>query len=399
MSSYHQKVAGTRGTSFRGVLLSYYKSVEVVFQQKDIFTSYDIKTVVTMGTKLGNIVIPQDISLSALSNKRIAVDAFNTIYAFLASIRQPDGTPLADNKGRVTSHLSGLFYRNINLLENGIKPVYVFDGKAPKLKAKEQQKRRDIRDAAYAEWEKAKSEGRIEDARKAGQASSRLTSPMIEESKELLTALGIPVIQAPSEGEAVAAQMAREDLVWASASQDNDSLLYNCPRMIRNLSISGRRKIARSQSYRTIEPQLIDLDENLRELKITREQLIDVAILIGTDYNDKVPEIGPKTALKLVRKHDNIEGILATFKVSKKPKDREKHSRILEIPYEEIREIFLKPPKMELQHPKWTEPQTDEIVRILCTEHDFTESRLQRSLERLEEALGATRQSALSDFL
>jgi flap endonuclease-1 len=379
------------------VLLSYYK-FEVVSQQKDIFTIFVIKQLVTMGTKLGDIVHSQDISLSTLSDRRIAVDAFNTIYAFLASIRQPDGTPLTDNQGRVTSHLSGLFYRNINLLENGIKPVYVFDGEAPKLKAKEQQKRRDVRDAAYAEWKLAKSEGRIEDARKAGQASSRLTSPMIDESKQLLTALGIPVIQAPSEGEAVAAQMARENLVWASASQDNDSLLYNCPRMIRNLSISGRRRIARSQSYRTIEPQLIDLDENLRAMEISREQLIDVAILIGTDYNDKVPGIGPKTALTLVKKHGNIEKILSSFKVSKKPKDREKHGRIAEIPFEEIREIFLNPPKMDLQHPKWTEPQNDEIIRILCTEHDFSESRLQRSLERLEEALGSTRQSALSDF-
>ncbi len=351
-----------------------------------------------MGTKLGDIVIAENITLSALSDRRIAVDAFNTIYAFLASIRQPDGTPLTDNQGRVTSHLSGLFYRNLNLLENGIKPVYVFDGKAPKLKAKEQQKRRDVRDAAYAEWKTAKAEGRIEDARKAGQASSKLTSSLIDESKELLTALGIPVIQAPSEGEAVAAKMAREDLVWASASQDNDSLLYNCPRMIRNLSISGRRRIARSQSSKTIEPQLINLDDNLRGLGITREQLIDIAILIGTDYNDKVPGIGPKTALKLVKKHSNVEGILSSFKVSKKPKERENHGVISAIPYEEIRDIFLNPPKIELEHPKWTEPDTDEIIRILCTEHDFSESRLQRSLERLEETLGSTRQSALSDF-
>ncbi len=351
-----------------------------------------------MGTKLGDIVNATSLSLSDLSDRRIAVDAFNTIYAFLASIRQPDGTPLKDREGRVTSHLSGLFYRNLNLLENGIKPVYVFDGEAPKLKAKEQQKRREIRDTAYEEWKTAKAEGRIEDARKAAQASSRLTSPMIDESKGLLTALGIPVIQAPSEGEAVAAQMARENLVWASASQDNDSLLYNCPRMIRNLSISGRRRIARSQAYKTIEPQLIDLDDNLRILEITREQLIDVAILVGTDYNDKVPDIGPKSALKLIKKHENIEGILSTFKVSKKPKDRQKYGIINEIPYEEIRDIFLNPPKVELEHPKWNEPKPDDIVRILCNEHDFAESRVHRSLERLEESLGATRQSSLSDF-
>jgi len=378
--------------------LSYYKSVEVVFQQKNISTNPSIKQVVAMGTKLSDIVLAQDISLAFLSERRIAIDAFNTIYAFLSSIRQPDGTPLTDVQGRVTSHLSGLFYRNINFLENGIKPVYVFDGEAPKLKAKEQQKRREIRDAAYTEWKLAKSEGRIEDARKAGQASSKLTSPMISESKELLAALGIPVIQAPSEGEAVAAQMAREDIVWASASQDNDSLLYNCPRMIRNLSISGRRRIARSQSTKTIEPQLINLDDNLHKLEIKLEQLIDIAILVGTDYNDKVPGIGQKTALKLVKKHSNIEGILSAFRVSKKPKERESYGIISEIPFEEIREIFLNPPKIELEHPKWSEPNPDEITRILCEEHNFSESRLQRSLERLEETLGATRQSSLSDF-
>ena len=166
-----------------------------------------------MGTKLADIIEAETITLRDLTGKKIAVDAFNTIYSFLATIRQPDGTPLSDRQGRVTSHLSGLFYRNINLLENGIDPVYVYDGKAPQLKAAEVQRRRKIRDTAYKEWEKAKEEGRIEDARKAGQASSRLTGPMIDESKELLEALGIPIIQAPSEGEAVAAQMAREGLV------------------------------------------------------------------------------------------------------------------------------------------------------------------------------------------
>jgi flap endonuclease-1 len=253
-----------------------------------------------MGTKLADIVEAETITLADLSGKEIAVDAFNTIYSFLATIRQPDGTPLTDRHGRVTSHLSGMFYRNVNLLENGISPVYVFDGAAPELKSAEVQRRREIRDAAYEEWKTAKAEGRIEDARKAGQASSRLTAPMVNETKELLKALGIPVIQAPSEGEAVAAQMARENLVWASASQDNDSLLYNCPRMIRNLSISGRRRVARSKTYKSIDPELILLDRNLQILGVTRKQLIDIAILVGTDYNDSVKGIGQKTALKLV---------------------------------------------------------------------------------------------------
>ena len=343
-----------------------------------------------MGTKLAAIIEAETLTLSDLAGKEIAVDAFNTIYSFLATIRQPDGTPLSDRQGRVTSHLSGMFYRNINLLENGINPVYVYDGKAPKLKAPEVQRRREIRDAAYEEWKKAKEDGRIEDARKAGQASSRLTGPMIDESKELLQALGIPVIQAPSEGEAVAAQMAREGFVWASASQDNDSLLYNCPRMIRNLSISGRRRVSRTKKYKSIDPELILLDQNLQLLGITREQLIDIAILVGTDYNDSVKGIGPKTALKLVKKHGNLE----TIETDRGTK--------FDFPYDEIREIFLNPPKFDLESPKWSDPQPDEIERILCKEHDFSESRIQKSLERLHKALeeirGSTHQSSLSDF-
>jgi flap endonuclease-1 len=342
-----------------------------------------------MGTKLADIVEAKTITLGDLSGKRIAVDAFNTIYAFLASIRQPDGTPLMDSKKRVTSHLSGLFYRTLNLLEQGIYPVYVFDGEAPQLKAEEVTRRRQARDAAYKEWQTAKEEGRIEDARKAAQASSKLKSEMVEESKELLRALGVPAVQAPSEGEALAAQMARSGDVWASASQDNDSLLYNCPRMIRNLTISGRRRSSRSGGYRTIHPQLIELDINLRALEITREQLIDIAILVGTDYNEGVKGVGPKTALKLIKKHGNIEGV-------------EETKGEFDFPYKEIREIFLNPPESEAQKLSWTDFDSSKIHRILCEEHDFGENRVQRSLERLAAALqeirGPTEQSSLTDF-
>lgn len=344
-----------------------------------------------MGTKLADIIEAQKISLSDLSGKKIAIDAFNTLYQFLSIIRQPDGTPLMDRKGQVTSHLSGLFYRNINLLEQGILPVYVFDGESPKLKSGEVARRREIRDAAYEEWQVAKKEGRIEDARKAAQASSRLTSAMVDESKLLLSAMGIPHIQAASEGEALAAQMARDGTVWASASQDNDSLLYNCPRMIRNLSISGRRRVSRAKTFKTISPELIDLDLNLKLLGITREQLIDIAMLVGTDYNDKVPRVGQKTALKLVKEHGSLEGIIEDAKYE------------ITFPFEDIRDIFLNPPKDEIGSIDWGRPPDEaEVIRILCSEHDFSINRVKPSLERiaekLEEFRGASQQSSLSDF-
>ncbi len=343
-----------------------------------------------MGTKLGDIIHTQSISLAELRGKKIAVDAFNTLYQFLASIRQPDGTPLMDRKGQVTSHLSGLFYRNIALLEHGILPVYVFDGKSPELKSKEVERRREIRETAYTEWQQAKKEGRIEDARKAGQASSRLTKDMIEESKSLLSAMGIPHIQAPSEGEALAAQMARDGIVWASASQDNDSLLYNCPRMIKNLSISGRRRVSRAKTFKTITPEIIDLDLNLKLLGLTRKQLIDIAMLIGTDYNDKVPNVGPKTALNLIKKHGSLEGIINVG------------NKKIDFPYEEIREIFLSSPRLDVTTPEWRNPDLEKLTKMLCSGHDFSVSRVQSSLanltKKLEDIRGDTQQSSLTDF-
>ena len=343
-----------------------------------------------MGTKLTEIMKAETITLNDLVDRKIAIDAFNTIYQFLSTIRQPDGTPLMDYKGNVTSHLSGLFYRNLNLLERGILPVYVFDGKPPKLKAAEVERRKERREIAREKWELAKEEGRIEDARKAAQASSKLTTTMIEESKEVLAALGIPVIQAPSEGEALAAQMARKNLVWASASQDNDSLLYNCPRMIRNLTITGRRRVARSATYKTVYPEIIDLDLNLRLLNITREQLIDLAILVGTDYNARIRGIGPKTALKLILKHGSFEEVISAKGLE------------IDFPYHEIRNIFLDPPKTKIEPLEWVTPNPDEIHRILCTEHNFSQNRIERSLNKLKETLeeirGATQQSSLSDF-
>ncbi len=343
-----------------------------------------------MGTKLSEIMNAETITLSDLSDRKLAVDAFNTLYQFLSIIRQPDGTPLKDRQGRITSHLSGLFYRNLNLLEVGIRPVYVFDGISPKLKTPEKERRKEIREAARKEWARAKEEGRIEDARKAAQASSRLTSEMVEESKELLSALGIPVIQAPSEGEALAAQMSREKIVWASASQDNDSLLYNCPRMVRNLSISGRRRAGRSKTYKTIHPEIVDLDLNLKLLKITRTQLVDIAILVGTDYNDGISGIGPKTALKLVKEYGTLETIQSEKGID------------LVMPYDEIRDIFLNPPDVKIDEPVWTEPNHDVLLEILCNEHAFSQDRVERSLQRLDESIRKmheeAKQSSLDDF-
>ncbi len=249
-----------------------------------------------MGVDLGEVLQRRKILLDDLTGRSLAVDAYNTLYQFLAIIRQPDGTPLMDKERRVTSHLSGILYRTANLSEKGVRVVYVFDGQPPEMKEMEIKRRRRIREEAAVRYEAALKAGSTEDARKYAQATATVRELMIEDSKRLLKGLGIPWVQAPSEGEAQAAHMAIKGDVWAAASQDHDSLLFGAPRMVKNLTMSGRRKLPNRQAYVEIEPEIFELAQTLAELGLTREQLVDVGILVGTDYNpDGVKGIGPKT--------------------------------------------------------------------------------------------------------
>ncbi len=314
--------------------------------------------------------------LRELRGKAVAIDAYNALYQFLAAIRQPDGTPLMDSKGRITSHLSGLFYRTINFVENGLKPVYVFDGKPPEMKAKELQGRLSIKEEAKRKYERALAEGRLEEARRYAQMASRLTSDMVEDAKKLLSAMGIPWVQAPSEGEAQAAFMASRGDVWAAASQDYDSLLFGAPRLIRNLTISGRRKLPRKNAYVEIKPELIELDKLLNALGISRRQLIYIAILLGTDYNPEgVKGVGPKTAIVLVKTRKDLKDILKSFPTAKFPVDPE-----------EIEKFFLNPPVTTEYKLEWKEPNEEEIIKILVEEHDFSENRVKNAINRLRRA-------------
>jgi len=325
-----------------------------------------------LGVDLADIIPEQTITLDSLSNKTLAVDAYNTLYQFLAIIRQPDGTPLKDKSGRVTSHLSGLLYRASNLMEKGIRLAFVFDGKPPELKEMEIRRRRKIKEEATIRYDEALRKGKLEEARIYAQATSSLKQMMINDSKTLLDALGIAWIQAPSEGEAQAAFMASKGDVWAVASQDHDSLLFGAPRMIKNLAITGRRKLPRRSTYIEVEPKLVDLAMVLEELSLTREQLIDAGILIGTDFNpDGVKGIGPKTAVKLLHEHGNLENVSAS----------NPEASIPGVP--EIRNIFLKPEVTKSYSLKWLEPDAEKVVSFLCRERDFSEDRVRKALAKI----------------
>jgi flap endonuclease-1 len=316
-----------------------------------------------MGVNLADLVKRCDIELSQLKGRAVAIDALNILYQFLAIIRQRDGELLKDSQGRITSHLSGLFYRSINLLEQNIKPIYVFDGEPPALKKETISKRQEIKREARREWRAAVEEGRQEDIQKYAQQTSRITKDMLSDTQKLLKSMGIPYIQAPSEGEAQAAFIATRGDAYAAASQDYDSLLFGAPRLVRNLTLTGRRKLPGKAVYINVNTELMVLEEVLANLGITRDQLVEIGLLIGTDYNPGISGIGPKTALKTVQ-----EGKFSHYEL------------------DDFKELFLSPKVTGEYSIGFRSPSPDHIQEILCDEHDFSETRVENALQRLVKA-------------
>jgi flap endonuclease-1 len=327
-----------------------------------------------LGVNLRGIVPIAPVKLEDLSGKSIAIDAYNALYQFLAIIRQPDGTPLKDSTGKVTSHLSGLLYRTSNLVEMGIKPVYVFDGIPPVLKAVEIERRRQVKVEAAVRYEKAVAQGKTAEARMYAQAATSMKDYMEDDSKRLLDLMGLPWVQAPSEGEAQAAHLTKRGNADYCASQDYDSLLFGAPKLLRNVTVSGRRKLPSKNIYVDVIPEVVELDKALKDCGITYEQLIDVGILIGTDFNpDGIKGLGPKTALKLITQHGTLENALPHIKNAEFPAEPQR-----------IREIFLHPKVTDNYKLEWKEPNMEGIVDFLVREKDFSEDRVKKALEKMQ---------------
>ena len=329
-----------------------------------------------MGLDLKALLVREKTTLEYFSSKVVAIDAYNAIYQFLSIIRGADGLQLSDSQGRVTSHLSGLLYRNINFLSLGIKPIYVFDGKPPSLKSAEIERRRQVKRDATIKYEKAIASGNLQEARKFAQQTSILKDEMVKDSKRILALFGIPTIDAPSEGEATAAQITKDGIAFASASQDFDSILFGTKKLVRNFTNSGRRKIPNQNRYIDVEPEIIDTEKSLKELGITREQLVDVGILIGTDFNpDGFKRVGPKTAIKMIKKHSRLEDIPNI------------EGELDQVNYKQIRDIFLKPKVTKNTSVDFGEIDYDGIYKYLVDERSFSQERVQSSLNRLKKAL------------
>jgi flap endonuclease-1 len=323
-----------------------------------------------MGVVLTPILEPRTVALTDLRGQSIAVDGNGELYQFLALIRLRDGSPLADARGRVTSHLSGLFFRTTRLIaDHGLQLVFVFDGAPPSLKSGEIARRR----AVKLDFERARDEalarGDTATAYAKATMTSRLSREMVGEARELLQLLGVPTVQAPSEGEAQAAHMARSGRVWAAASKDYDTLLFNTPRLLRFLTISGKEFLPSQDKFRPLTPEMLTLDDELTRLNITREALIDLAILVGTDFNAGIKGIGPKKALKLVQQHGAIE---------KMPQEiRDAVGDITP-----VRQFYLEPPVTDDYVIERQEPDVDGIVRFLCDERQFSHARVTDALTR-----------------
>ena len=344
-----------------------------------------------MGVDIRKIVAGEKIGIDKLKNKTLAFDAFNMTYQFLASVRQYDGTPLMDSNNNITSHLSGLFYRNAKFIEQGLKLIYVFDGVPPEIKHRILRQRKQRKQKAAKELEKAIEKEQLDKMRKLSRQTLKLTDEMIYEAKILLRAMGIPVVEAPSEGEAQAAFMAMKGYAYASVSQDYDSLLFGAPRLIRNLSITGKRRHVRGGMI-NIEPEQIILASALKQMKISRKQLIWLGILVGTDFNEGVKGIGPKKGLKIVQQCTSLEQVIKTVRYKKEydfPED-----------VKQIYNFFMNPPVTENFDIRWPQVDQNQVIKLLVDKHDFSYDRIKSALEKVCSATKQARtQGALTDYL
>ncbi len=338
-----------------------------------------------MGVNLTPIIEKRVVTLEDLRGRSFAVDGFVVLHQFLALVRARDGQPLMDARGRTTSHLVGLAFRTTRLIADyGMKLAFVFDGRPPQLKRAEIEKRREIRAKFEEEYREAVAAGDYKTAMSKAVMTGRLTGEGIADAKRLLDLLGIPWVQAPSEGEAQAAHMAARGDVWASNSQDYDSLLFGAPRLVRYITIQGEEWLPSKGRARKLQPEIIELETLLGTLQISRGQLIDLGILIGTDFNRGIRGIGPKTALKLIRKHGRLEQLPAEIREQ------------LPGEVDAIRDLYLHPPATDNYSLDEKPVQEEELIRFLCDERSFSRERVETVIARMRRARG---QRSLKDWL
>lgn len=325
--------------------------------------------------------------IKTLFGRKVAIDASMSLYQFLIAVRQQDGQQLANEDGETTSHLMGIFYRTLRMIDYSIKPCYVFDGKPPVMKGGELEKRLSRREDAQKTIDDLKESGTLEDLAKFERRTVRVTREQNEEAKRLLELMGIPYVNAPCEAEAQCAELAKGGKVYAAASEDMDTLCYKTPYLLRHLTFSEQRK----------EPiQEIDMVKVLEGLEMDQKLFVDLSILLGCDYCESIRGVGPVTALKLLKDHGTIEGVIAHIKTN--PESKYKVPE--DWPYEGARELFLNPdviPAGEVEL-KWKEPNEEGLIKFMVEEKGFSEERIKSGITRLKKGLKTTAQGRLDGF-
>lgn len=339
-----------------------------------------------MGIKIGDILVKKEIQDNDLKDRIIAFDGYNVMYQFLSSIRDKRGYLLTTPEGRVVSHLKGLFNRNCNLIGHGVRPIFIFDGKPHELKTGVLDLRRERKELAEKEWQAALEAGDLKRARMKAQQTSRITNDMLDDAKYLLKLMGIPYITARGEGEAQAAYMCSKNIVYAVASQDYDSILFGASKLLRNLALSERRKLPKKDEWIKVRTEIIDLSENLIALNINREQLIDLAIMVGTDFNEGIKGIGPKKALHIIRTYGSLEEAIDSLKIPP-------------IEFDEIRRIFLSPAVNEDFNLSSNEIDTYNLIEFLHDELGFSTNGILNSLNMLNNIDKTNFQTKLEKYI
>ncbi|CAJ2628888.1 unnamed protein product [Trifolium pratense] len=317
--------------------------------------------------------------------RKIAVDASMSIYQFLIVVGRSGTEMLTNEAGEVTSHLQGMFSRTIRLLEAGMKPVYVFDGKPPEMKNQELKKRLSKRAEATAGLSEAIETDNKEDIEKFSKRTVKVTKQHNDDCKRLLRLMGVPVVEAPSEAEAQCAALCKAGKVYAVASEDMDSLTFGAPKFLRHLMDPSSKKVPVME---------FDIAKILEELNLTMDQFIDLCILSGCDYCDNIRGIGGLTALKLIRQHGSIETILENL-------SKERYQIPDDWPYQEARRLFKEPEVStddEVLNLKWSPPDEEGLITFLVNENGFNSDRVTKAIEKIKAAKNKSSQGRLESF-
>jgi len=313
----------------------------------------------------------------------VPIDASMTIYQFMIAVRS-GGEVLTNEAGEVTSHLQGVLSRAIRFLELGIKPVFVFDGKPPKAKRGELDKRNQLAGAAAESLIEAKEAGDDEAIEKFAKRTVRITKDQVNDVKKLLVMMGCPIVEAPCEAEAQCAELCREGKVFATCTEDADALTFGTPVLCRHFTFSEARKMPIMQ---------FNLDEVLSGMEMNLVQFIDLCILCGCDYTSTIRGIGPKKAYDLIKSHGTIEQAMATLDKTKYPVPEDFDFAI-------AREEFTNPEitpadQVEIQ---WGAADPEAIMKFLVEEKGFAENRVQAAIKRLQATRGKSTQGRLDSF-